>query len=113
LAYRTQRSCLINRAWVYILLIFLTCLGCSDQHAGGNSAESGNPELAGILMLKGKEPAGLARVQCVPSDFNVMYDTLPLSFKTKTDSLGHFLLILYLKESFLLKHIIRLRASVY
>ena len=90
MVYRTQRSCLINRAWAYILLIFLTCLGCFDQQAGGNSAESGNPELAGILMLKGKEPAGLARVQCVPSDFNVMYDTLPLFFKTTTDSLGHF-----------------------
>ena len=90
MAYRTQRSCLINRAWVYILLIFFTCLGCFDQQAGGNSAESGNPELAGILMLKGKEPAVLARVQCVPSDFNVMHDTLPLFFKTTTDSLGHF-----------------------
>ncbi len=90
MAYKTQRSCLINRAWVYILLIFFTCLGCFDQQAGGNSAESGNPELAGILMLKGKEPAVLARVQCVPSDFNVMHDTLPLFFKTTTDSLGHF-----------------------
>ena len=90
MAYKTQRSCLINRAWVYILLIFFTCLGCFDQQAGGNSAESGNPELAGILMLKGKEPAVLARVQCIPSDFNVMHDTLPLFFKTTTDSLGHF-----------------------
>lgn len=88
--YGAQRSWLIFRAWVYILMCFLFYVGCSDQHAGGNSAESGNPELAGILMLKGKEPAILAKVQCIPSHYNVFQDNLPLNFKTTTDSLGYF-----------------------
>lgn len=90
MAYGAQRSCLIYRFWAYLLVGFLFCIGCSEQHAGGNSAESGNPELAGILVLKNNNPATFAKIQCVPSDFNVFQDTLSSFLKTTTDSLGYF-----------------------
>ena len=48
-------------------------VGCSsDSQVAGNSAETGSPELAGILMLDGGKPAAHARVQCVPGDYNIL-----------------------------------------
>ena len=36
--------------------------GCSDDQVAGNSAETGSPELAGVLMLDDGKPASNAHV---------------------------------------------------
>lgn len=67
--------------------------GCSDSsNVAGNSAETGSPELAGVLYLDGGRPAALARVQCVPSHFDVFHDTLPGPFQTIANDSGAYLL---------------------
>lgn len=71
-------------------------VGCSsDSQVAGNSAETGSPELAGILMLDGGKPAAHARVQCVPGDYNILAasnaeQTLPSAFETETDENGNY-----------------------
>ena len=71
-------------------------VGCSsDSHVAGNSAETGSPELAGILMLDGGKPAAHARVQCVPGDYNIVAaseaeQVLPSAFETETDENGNY-----------------------
>ena len=81
-------------AWVVALaaMTLATLAGCSsDSHVAGNSAETGSPELAGILLLEGGNPAAYARVQCVPQNFDAMAgDVLPSSFKTETDANGNY-----------------------
>lgn len=65
--------------------------GCSTgSNTAGNSAETGSPELAGILFLDGGKPAALARVQCVPQDFDATWDALPVAFATEADSEGYY-----------------------
>ena len=70
--------------------------GCSsDSHVAGNSAETGSPELAGILVLDGGKPAAHARVQCVPGDYNIVAaseadQVLPSAFETETDENGNY-----------------------
>ena len=70
--------------------------GCSsDSHVAGNSAETGSPELAGILVLDGGKPAAHARVQCVPGDYNIVAASeaelvLPSAFETETDENGNY-----------------------
>lgn len=70
--------------------------GCSsDGHVAGNSAETGSPELAGILVLDGGKPAAHARVQCVPGDYNIVAaseadQVLPSAFETETDENGNY-----------------------
>ena len=69
--------------------------GCSDSHVAGNSAETGSPELAGIFVLDNGSPAAHARVQCVPSDFNIISAdraerSLPQAFETETDENGNY-----------------------
>jgi len=73
-----------------VLAVFL--LSCSDHKvAGGNSAESGNPELAGTLGLADGSPAAGTRIQCVPVDFDALaHDSLSPNRKTISDSLGAF-----------------------
>ena len=79
--------------------------GCSsDSHVAGNSAETGSPELAGILVLDGGKPAAHARVQCVPGDYNIVAaseadQVLPSAFETETDENGN-----YEFDSFALRH---------
>ena len=71
-------------------------VGCSsDSQVAGNSAETGSPELAGILMLDGGKPAAHARVQCVPGDYNIIAaseaeQVLPSAFETETDENGNY-----------------------
>ena len=81
-------------AWVVALAATTLAVlaGCSsDSHVAGNSAETGSPELAGILHLDGGKPAARARVQCVPQGFDVMAgDALPSAFVTETDANGHY-----------------------
>ena len=66
--------------------------GCSsNSQSAGNSAETGSPELAGILVLDGGKPAAYARVQCVPENYDVMTDAeLPAAYSTETDKNGHY-----------------------
>ncbi len=66
--------------------------GCSsDSHVAGNSAETGSPELAGILVLDGGKPAAHARVQCVPESYDAMTDAeLPAAYSTETDEDGRY-----------------------
>lgn len=73
------------------LLAGLAFFSCSDHRsAGGNSAESGNPELAGVLTTASGAPVVRARVSCVPADFNALVDVLDSSRQTLTDSLGTY-----------------------
>ena len=66
-----------------------TLNGCSaDGHVAGNSAETGSPELAGILLLEGGNPAAYARVQCVPQNFDATSETLPSAFTTEANANG-------------------------
>ena len=68
-----------------------TFWGCSSNSStAGNSAETGSPELAGILFLDGGKPAALARVQCVPQNFNATSDELPTKYVTEADSNGAY-----------------------
>ena len=67
----------------------------SDSHVAGNSAETGSPELAGVLVLDGGKPAVHARVQCVPGDYNIIAaseaeQVLPSAFETETDENGNY-----------------------
>lgn len=62
----------------------------SDKSVAGNSAETGSPELAGILYLGDGVPAGMARVMCVPSDFDAQYDTLAANLDVVTDEQGAY-----------------------
>ena len=69
-----------------------TFCGCSsDGRVAGNSAETGSPELAGILLLEGGNPAAYARVQCVPQNFDAMAgDVLPTAFTTEANADGAY-----------------------
>ena len=66
--------------------------GCSsDDNVAGNSAETGSPELAGILVFEDGSPAAHADVQCVPQGFDVMEgDVLPDAFITEADADGRY-----------------------
>ena len=73
------------------------CLTACSSHdtTAGNSAETGSPELAGILVLDGGKPAVHARVQCVPGDYNIIAaseaeQVLPSAFETETDEIGNY-----------------------
>lgn len=73
------------------------CLTACSSHdtTAGNSAETGSPELAGILVLDGGKPAVHARVQCVPGDYNIIAaseaeQVLPSAFETETDENGNY-----------------------
>lgn len=78
-------------------IISAFCLTACSSHdtTAGNSAETGSPELAGILVLDGGKPAVHARVQCVPGDYNIIAaseaeQVLPSAFETETDENGNY-----------------------
>jgi len=77
---------------ITLLCLLLSFWSCSSQdRAGGNSAEVGSPELAGILTLPDGSPAAAALVACVPKHFLVnANDSLPLQSRTLSDSLGEY-----------------------
>ncbi len=70
----------------------ISMAGCSsDSHVAGNSAETGSPELAGILVLDGGMPAARTKVQCVPEGYDIMTDAdLPAAYSTETDDEGYY-----------------------
>ena len=71
-------------------------VGCSsDSQVAGNSAETGSPELAGILVLDNGKPAARTKVQCVPGNYNIIAaseaeQVLPSAFETETDENGNY-----------------------
>ena len=75
-----------------VAVALATLEGCSsDSHVAGNSAETGSPELAGILLLEGGNPAAYARVQCVPQNFDAKAgDVLPTAFTTEANADGAY-----------------------
>ena len=79
------------RLWCALACAVALLSACSNDDVAGNSAETGSPELAGILVLDGGKPAAYARVQCVPENYDVMTDAeLPAAYSTETDKNGHY-----------------------
>lgn len=77
--------------WPAVVALTATFWGCSSNSStAGNSAETGSPELAGILFLDGGKPAAMAKVQCVPQKFDATSETLPSKYMTEADSKGYF-----------------------
>ena len=80
----------------FFVLLAAFGTGCSsDSHVAGNSAETGSPELAGVLVLDGGKPAARAKVQCVPGNYNIIAaseveQVLPSAFETETDENGNY-----------------------
>lgn len=71
-------------------LVSLLSAGCTTDVAG-NSAETGSPELAGVLYLDNGNPASFARVRVVGSDFDFYQgDDLRDVIEVATDSNGAY-----------------------
>jgi len=81
-----------HASFALLVLLYLGALSsCSDRYAGGNSAESGNPELAGRLYLPSGAPAAGAHLQCVPITYNAIHgDTLASNLQTIADTTGRY-----------------------
>src|SRR5574344_1204157 len=77
-------------AIVSAVLTALLSACSSDDRASGNSAESGNPEFAGIVSFEDGTPAVAAHVRFIPADFNACEDTLADTLETLTDSAGRY-----------------------
>lgn len=67
---------------------------CSDSKvAGGNSSEVGSPEMMGTLAYEwngSSKQAALARVYCVPVDYNPATEDNSAYYSTTADSAGSF-----------------------
>ena len=83
-----------SKYFLAVLVAFF--VGCSsDSRVAGNSAETGSPELAGILVLDNGKPAARTKVQCVPGNYNIIAASeadhvLPSAFETETDENGNY-----------------------
>ena len=83
-----------SKYFLAVLVAFF--VGCSsDSRVAGNSAETGSPELAGILVLDNGKPAARTKVQCVPGNYNIIAaseaeQVLPSAFETETDENGNY-----------------------
>ena len=83
-----------SKYFLAVLVAFF--VGCSsDSQVAGNSAETGSPELAGILVLDNGKPAARTKVQCVPGNYNIIAaseaeQVLPSAFETETDENGNY-----------------------
>ncbi len=77
--------------WVAVLaLVFFAC-SANEKTALGNSAESGNPEIAGIIRFDDGTLAVHARVALVPAAFSALDGAaLDSAFIGYTDSLGRY-----------------------
>lgn len=75
----------------FVVSLVLSACSSESSYAGGNSAETGSPELAGVLVLADGNPARHARVNCVPHDFNMAKSgSLDETFMTVADSQGFY-----------------------
>ena len=83
-----------SKYFLAVLVAFF--VGCSsDSRVAGNSAETGSPELAGILVLDNGKPAARTKVQCVPGNYNIIAaseaeQVLPSALETETDENGNY-----------------------
>ena len=77
-------------AW--IALVSLCVLACSDGRTSlGNSAESGNPEIAGVIRFEDGSLAAYARVAVVPASYSALDgESLDSVFIGSTDSVGRY-----------------------
>ena len=69
------------------------CLAACSSHdsTAGNSAETGSPELAGILVFDDGRVAARTKVQCVPEGYDATTDAaLPAAYSTETDKDGYY-----------------------
>lgn len=75
-----------------ISILIVAGTGCSDNRTSlGNSAESGNPEIAGILHFADGTPAAKVKVQLVPKNYSAADDeVLNAVWTSESDSLGQF-----------------------
>ena len=82
------KSCVI--AWTMLVLFAL--IACSDgKTALGNSAESGNPEIAGVIRFEDGSLAAYARVAVVPASYSALAgESLDSVFIGSTDSVGRY-----------------------
>ena len=82
------KSCVI--AWTMLVLFAL--IACSDgKTALGNSAESGNPEIAGVIRFEDGSLAAYARVAVVPASYSALDgESLDSVFIGSTDSVGRY-----------------------
>jgi len=81
------------RLWCASALAVASFVACSNNDVAGNSAETGSPELAGMLVLDNGTPADFAHVRCVPRGFNARAgQMLPRAFVTDADSNGNYAL---------------------
>lgn len=76
---------------LHIFWILVVLTGCSDKRiSGGNSSETGSPEIVGRLILSNGSPASYARITCVPKQFNPAQDSILAEMNTIADSMGNF-----------------------
>lgn len=75
----------------FVVSFVLSACSSESSYAGGNSAETGSPELAGVLTLADGSPARYARVNCVPQGFDMAKGgALDEAFVTAADSQGFY-----------------------
>lgn len=76
-----------------LVLFFALFIACSadSRTSLGNSAESGNPEIAGIVRFSNGSPAAFSKVAVIPSEFSAR-DGEPLdsAWMKTADSLGRY-----------------------
>lgn len=79
-----------RRVAIFLLAVFL--VACTDSRTSlGNSAESGNPELAGVVRFSDGTPVPFASVAVVPAKFSPADgEPLDTSFVETADSLGRY-----------------------
>lgn len=77
--------------WALLSAFAFWACSTSETTALGNSAESGNPEIAGVLRFSSGEPAAKVRVTLVPAEYSALSgEMLDSSWMEKTDSLGRY-----------------------
>jgi len=80
-----------RRIKILAIILAISIFGCSQNKvAGGNSAETGNPELSGTIYLSNGTVAANAMVRCIPANFSPANDTLDSLYLVHTDSAGSF-----------------------
>lgn len=77
--------------WALLSVFAFWACSSSETTALGNSAESGNPEIAGVLRFSNGELAAKVRVSLVPAEYSALSgEMLDSSWTAKTDSLGRY-----------------------
>ncbi len=89
--YRIWTWCGFPRR-VAIFLLAILLVACTDSRTSlGNSAESGNPELSGVVRFSDGTPVPFASVVVVPAKFSPADgEPLDTSFVETADSLGRY-----------------------